>query len=165
MKFLYWFLGVLLIVLGLLVMIIEYFVVGLLAIAFGAFLCFRGSKCKKNEKSAVSSVPAFQGAKIVDNAHVFPVAGVTFDNRQATLKKIYNDDAYGETELEPYKYKGEDAIRVLHEGKDIGNIRRCDIKAVKELIKEKYVVSLDVDNFENEDDILIYRADVIISKV
>lgn len=120
------------------------------------------------EPKELDSIPT--GDKIV---HYFKVAGVTFRNpdgtsRQKILKEICMDDDFGieDAYLEEYKYKGEDAIRVLTNYGCVGNIKREDIEEVKPLfdleIERCYI---DIDSFENDNGKKIYYAEVNIIPV
>lgn len=102
--------------------------------------------------------------------HYFKVAGVTFRNsdgtsRQKILKEICMDDDFGieDAYLEEYKYKGEDAIRVLTSYGCVGNIKREDIEEVKPLFDiEVERCYIDIDSFEDENEKKIYYAELVI---
>lgn len=104
----------------------------------------------------------------VPRRSVFPVAGVTFKNddgssRQEILRTICGGGEEGSTEawLEWYQYRGEDAYRVVTPEGIVGNIRKSDIQAAVTAIGAEKV-RLDVEQFENDDEVLIYRADVVV---
>lgn len=104
------------------------------------------------------------------------IAGVTFANpdgssRQAYLKAAYEDDCAGDMQLDTYTYNGEDAIRVLYEGRELGNIPRDAVHKVLEVFDRIENAQLDVTTFEPDDwdedptrhkPSLIYRADLTI---
>lgn len=98
----------------------------------------------------------------------FPVAGVTFQNedgteRQKILKEIVLNQ-YGSCEVWFDENEGEDAgIKVLTEFGCVGFIRRSDKAKIRKFFDKKVnTISLDAEQFENEDGEKIYRADVIV---
>lgn len=65
---------------------------------------------------------------------VCKVAGVTFNGRQQILKKLKADKGSGKklnVNLEEYNYQGNPAIRVIVNGKDVGNLHTDDVAFVK----------------------------------
>lgn len=83
----------------------------------------------------------------------FSVAGVRFRNsegksRQKILKELY--DTYGESmpaELEKYKYKDEDAVRVRVYDEDIGNIARTDLPLMLSIMDKAEDIYVELDTF------------------
>lgn len=102
------------------------------------------------------------------------IVGVTFDNedgtsRQRLLKDAMANDCCGTLELEAYDYKGAQAVRVLYEGEQIGNVPKGRAEAVAAVIDRISAAYLNVERFVPEDDNenrglggYIYRADLTI---
>lgn len=98
----------------------------------------------------------------------FPVAGVTFRNDDGTSRqKILRELCDGEdfvsvpVELEPYEYKGEDAVRVVTPEGCVGNIRREDVEDVMEMLEDgPKEIYMEINTFENENGRTIWRGDV-----
>lgn len=97
----------------------------------------------------------------------YKVVGVTFQardgsDRQQNLKALFNEELETETylrnhdiELEGYDYKGNDALAVFVDGKEIGNISADKVQDVAEIAQKasRCTVSLalnghDVDDYE-----------------
>lgn len=96
------------------------------------------------------------------------VVGVTFKNedgssRQAYLKEAYINNGQGNIELVPYKYEGRPAIHVLYEGMCVGNVPEPEVGAVLSYIPRLSSLFLNVETFRDDDDKLIYRADLLLS--
>ena len=84
------------------------------------------------------------------------LAGVTFDNpdgssRQKYLKVAYEDDCAGDLQLDTYTYNGEDAIRVLYEGRELGNIPCQAVPEVLAVFNRIEDAELNIDIFEPDD--------------
>ncbi len=86
---------------------------------------------------------------------IFKVAGVTFNNRQEYLKTVLEMQNRGESIvilLEQYDYNGENAIRIVVNDMDIGNIPRKNVKYLidnKEYLRnifKLYVGTINDDN-------------------
>ena len=104
------------------------------------------------------------------------VAGVTYDNedgssRQRILKAAMAEETSGSITLELYDYRGTDAIAVLYDGEEIGNIPKNRVAEVKAVMDRITGAHLDVDRFRPEDedddeprglDSYIYRADLTL---
>lgn len=99
------------------------------------------------------------------------IAGVTFDNddgssRQKNLRDLETRGGEGEVSLEEYYYKGHKAVRVLIDGKCIGNIPKDRVQEALDLMdKEITAARLNIETFtpNDEDDDRpkkIYRADL-----
>lgn len=94
----------------------------------------------------------------------FKVAGVTFNNRQNNLKKMFEQIKKGKTidiGIEQYDYKGEPAISVQANGLDIGNLHKKDAEYV--LANQERILGftdLYIDTFTNEEGKNIYYANV-----
>lgn len=97
--------------------------------------------------------PAEQPVKeIKEKDYSCKIAGVTFNNRQNTLRRLYlNGDKNaedvvvieGDISINHYLYEGEDAFSVLCGGEEVGNIPREnieDIKLINDRIFKKYVL-------------------------
>lgn len=98
---------------------------------------------------------------------VLPLAGVTFDNedgrsRQKILRELKANDGVCDLELEPFTWKGSDAVRVIVDGEVAGNIRKSDVPKVMEIFDRIENAHVDVETFTNDDDERIYRADLTI---
>lgn len=102
----------------------------------------------------------------------FKVAGVTFQNedgssRQRHLRSLMDEieiDDAPEVELVPYKFKGEDAIRVVANHVCIGNVPAKKVDEVQALLPRIESLQLDVEAFYTADDNRkIYRADVYVT--
>ena len=107
---------------------------------------------------------------------VTKIAGVTFRNddgteRQRILKDLYVNGADGELQLEPYTYKGADAVAVLVNGDCIGNLPRNRIDEYAKIADRIERAHVDVSVFAPEEDEFddgspkperIYRADLTI---
>ena len=96
------------------------------------------------------------------------VVGVTFRNedgssRQAYLKEAYINNGQGNIELVPYKYEGRPAIHVLYEGMCIGNVPEPEVGTVLSYIPRLGSLLLNVETFRDDDDKLIYRADLMLT--
>lgn len=103
------------------------------------------------------------------------LAGVTFDNpdgssRQAYLKAAYEDDCAGDIQLDTYSYNGEDAIRLLYEGRELGNIPRDVVPDILAVLDRIVDADLDISIFEPDelDEDMpkpkkIYRADLTLT--
>lgn len=102
------------------------------------------------------------------------LAGVTFDNpdgssRQKYLKAAYEDGCAGDMQLDTYTYNGEDAIRLLYEGRELGNIPRDIVPNVLAVLDRIVDADLDITIFEPDewDEDMpkpkkIYRADLTL---
>lgn len=102
------------------------------------------------------------------------LAGVTFDNpdgssRQKNLRAAYEDNCDGDITLDVYLYNGADAIRVLYEGREIGNIPAATVTDVMAVFDRVDDASLAVEIFEPDDwdengrkPQKIYRADLTL---
>ena len=110
---------------------------------------------------------------------VTKIAGVTYDNedgssRQRILKAAMAEEACGSITLELYDHRGADAIAVLYDDKEIGNIPKSRVAEVKAVMDRITAAHLDVGRFRPEDDEddedgefsslggYIYRADLTI---
>ena len=108
---------------------------------------------------------------------VTKVAGVTFDNddgssRQRILKAAMAEEACGSITLELCDHRGANAIAVLYDDEQIGNIPKSRVAEVKAVMDRITGAHLDVDRFCPEDDEndektprgggYIYRADLTI---
>lgn len=91
----------------------------------------------------------------------FKVAGVSFGNRQQTLKVLYDTGADFEVELRPYEYEGSPALAVLFDGFEVGSIRESDVEAVSDILENKDpFVGGEIDVFETDEGGLMYSAKV-----
>lgn len=124
----------------------------------------------EQETEKLPQQPSVPKLSVVTGGDGFSVAGVTFKNDDGTSRqKILRGLCDGEdfisvpVRLEPYDYKGEDAVRVLTSEGCVGNIKRDDVQEVLELLqgspKDMY---MDINSFENENGKTIYRGDVYI---
>ena len=111
--------------------------------------------------------PRVAHASVVKHRY-FPVAGVTFHNddgtsRQKILRELCDGDDFGYDSawLEWYKYKNEDAYRVMTSEGCVGNVRRSDIREAVIAIGAD-TVGLNIETFENDDGKTIYRADLVV---
>lgn len=101
---------------------------------------------------------------------VTKLVGVTFDNedgssRQKALKDALANDCAGTLDLEAYDYKGAQAVRVLFEGTQIGNIPQNRAEEVAAVLDRLSSASLNVERFVPDDDVddgPIYRADLTL---
>lgn len=108
---------------------------------------------------------------------VTKIAGVTFDNddgssRQRILKAAMAEEACGSIALELYDHRGADAIAVLYDDQEIGNIPKSRVAEVKAVMDRITAAHLDVGRFRPEDDEdegeprgvgeYIYRADLTL---
>lgn len=121
---------------------------------------------KKAKKETVSSSASDEK----DNSLFLAVAGVTFKNddgssRQRILKQIAESSSYTDSTayLERYLFEGEDAISVSTVLGMVGNIRRTDVQKVLPIIEGGYIARIYPETFEDENDKLVYRADVKIT--
>lgn len=170
MKIAFYVLGGLFVFIGVVAMFTASFPVGLIMALIGAYLIYYAVKYKKPVKvaPAVTESALARAVEQSKKIKIFKVAGVTFSNedgksRQAILKRLAKDDDYSDFELNKYKFNGETAIAVVVDGNCIGNIRKSDIREVLSLLNENCVYSVDIDDFEDEDGVTIYRADVIFN--
>ena len=99
------------------------------------------------------------------------ISGVTFKNddgtsRQRILSALYREVGYDggeEASLQPYKFEGRPAVYVLVGGKIVGNIPHEYSSEVCKIVGEKeYFAALHVRRFRNEENKLIYNADIVI---
>lgn len=102
------------------------------------------------------------------------LAGVTFDNddgtsRQKLLKEFEARGGHAELKLEEFEYKGAPAIRVLIDGKCVGNIPKNRVEELQKIVDRLESANLEVEAFrsdsEDEDEKrgkLIYRADLYL---
>lgn len=98
------------------------------------------------------------------------LAGVTFDNpdgssRQTILEAAYEEDCVGHLQLDTYIFNGADAIRVLYDGFEIGNIPRDIVPDVLAVFDRIVDGDLFVEAFHPEEEDkpdTIYRADITI---
>ena len=158
-------LSIVLIVMSLVVLIISP-VTGCIFLAFGVVILIYGIRGKKKLKEVASSSASDQK----DNSLFLAVAGVTFKNddgssRQSILKKIAESDDYSDATayLERYDFEGNDAISVSTVFGMVGNIRHSDVQKVLPILEGGYVARIYPETFEDENDKLIYRADVKIT--
>ena len=96
------------------------------------------------------------------------VVGVTFKNddgssRQAYLKEAYVNNSQGSVSLLPYEYEGKPAIKVLYEGLCVGNVPQSEVDTVSGFIPRLGSTFINVDTFRNDDNKLIYRADLLLT--
>lgn len=88
------------------------------------------------------------------NRELFRVVGVTFDNRQAILKRIKRDEPDAcRLSLRLFEFEGKPAVGVYYDGEQVGNISKDDLPRVLPQI-ERYdkVEAYDVTGgFELED--------------
>lgn len=87
---------------------------------------------------------------------VTALAGVTFDNEDGTSRqKLLKDYMARKTDahmtLEEFKYKGEPAVRVLIDGKCVGNVPRSHVAEVLDVMDRLENGHLDVEIFYPED--------------
>lgn len=96
---------------------------GILSKLFGKL--FRGSKTENIRYLSAARVQKGQS-----HAKIFKVAGVTFNNRQVYLKKLYDIQNKGDKPihiaLKQYQYDNHPAFKVLANGYDIGNLHSED---------------------------------------
>lgn len=96
------------------------------------------------------------------------VVGVTFKNkdgskRQRILKEIYEGDHIGgNVTLDEYNFDGEPAIAVNYDDMCVGNVPRKDVEAVRKVMFRIARIDLDVDEFENDEEQTMYRADLTV---
>lgn len=101
------------------------------------------------------------------------IAGVTFDNedgssRQQILREILEQgEGDAEVTLDEFYYKGVQAVRVLVDGRCIGNIPKHRVEDVREILDRIVSADLHVETFEPDDadpdrPRLIYRADLCL---
>lgn len=101
------------------------------------------------------------------------IAGVTFDNddgssRQQILREILEKgEGDAEVTLDEFYYKGVQAVRVLVDGRCIGNIPKHRVQDVREILDRIISADLHVETFEPDDadpdrPRLIYRADLCL---
>lgn len=101
------------------------------------------------------------------------IAGVTFDNddgssRQQILREILEKgEGDAEVTLDEFYYKGVQAVRVLVDGRCIGNIPKHRVQDVREVLDRIVSADLHVETFEPDDadpdrPRQIYRADLCL---
>lgn len=100
------------------------------------------------------------------------VAGVTFKNpdgssRQQILADLMESGGDAEVTLEEFYYKGTQAVRVLVDGRCIGNIPKHRVQDVREVLDRIVTAELNVETFEPDDadpdgPTEIYRADLYL---
>ncbi|MBQ6396982.1 MAG: hypothetical protein IJI06_02415 [Oscillospiraceae bacterium] len=100
------------------------------------------------------------------------VAGVTFKNpdgssRQQILADLMESGGDAEVTLEEFYYKGVQAVRVLVDGRCIGNIPKHRVQDVREILDRIVTAELNVETFEPDDadpdgPAEIYRADLYL---
>lgn len=100
------------------------------------------------------------------------VAGVTFKNpdgssRQQILADLMESGGDAEVTLEEFYYKGTQAVRVLVDGRCIGNIPKHRVQDVREILDRIVTAELNVETFEPDDadpdgPAEIYRADLYL---
>lgn len=168
MKIASYVLGGLFLFVGVVAMFTASLPVGLVLVLVGAYFVYYAVKYKKPVKDTpiVAESALAHAVEQSKKNKIFKVAGVTFSNedgksRQAILKRLAKDDDYSDFELSKYKFNGETAIAVMVDGNCIGNIRRSDIREVLNLLNENHYYYVDIEDFEDEDGVTIYRADVI----
>lgn len=102
----------------------------------------------------------------------YPVSGVTFKNedgssRQKILRSLCEGDEVGisDVSFEEYKYNGAPAIHVYTVAGCVGNIRKTSVtEFLQYLDNDDYQAYLQIESFENDDEITIYRADVVVKE-
>ena len=111
-----------------------------------------------------STNPELSARTGYSHVETFKVAGVTFDNRQKSLKKILTKKLNGKVitaGIEEYTFDGEPAIKVIADGVEIGNIRSEDKDYIIEN-KDRVlgVTDLYINFFENESGEKVYYAKI-----
>ena len=110
--------------------------------------------------------------------YTYKVVGVTFpardgSDRQESIKELFNEEVETESYLrshnikfEGYDYKGDDALAVFVDGKEIGNIAADKVKEVAEIAQRanncKVIFSInghDVDDYEYIVDRHLHKKD------
>ena len=139
---------------------------GWVFVVLGVLFLIYGIRGPKKRKTAPTEAAPVQP----DNSLFLAVAGVTFKNddgssRQGILKHIAESSDYSDQTayLERYEFEGEDAISVSTAEGIVGNIRRTDVKKVLPILEGGYIARIYPESFEDENDQLVYRADVRIT--
>lgn len=147
---------------------------GIITAAILGFIGFRKYMKHKQAIEEAASAEAEKAARKLeyDAKHGqlrVSVAGVTFDNddgssRQRILKAVYQDNegSGAEGSLERYEYKGRPAVRVLIEGRCVGNIRNDDLSDVLPILDRVEYIAAYVEPFDSEEGGKVYRADLVI---
>lgn len=111
-----------------------------------------------------STNPSLKAQKGYSHIKSFNVAGVTFDNRQKTLKKALEKKLSGQivnVTTEQYNYEGKPAFKILADGQEIGNIRSEDKDYIlKNKDRLLGITDLYINSFKNEKDEEIYYAKI-----
>ena len=98
----------------------------------------------------------------------YKVVGVTFpardgSSRQKSLRELWNEDveldnSFHEVKLEGYEFEGEDALAVLLDGKEVGNIPADKVQDVAEIGQKadacEVTLTLNGRDFEDAQDII-----------
>lgn len=85
------------------------------------------------------------------------VKGVTFDNedgtsRQRILSQASRKDEYQTVTLSPYKYKGENAVHILLDGKCVGNVPANLANKVVSILNDVVESWIVIDSFTAKDE-------------
>lgn len=126
---------------------------------------FFDSLRNKHKRNAVS-VGSEQARTTVGKTHSreFKVAGVTFENRQSSLKKLSALRAKGkvlDVGMEQYDFNGKPAIKITVNGLDVGTLHSKDTEYI--LKNQEYIKGITdfyIGTFADENNKTVYYAKV-----